>query len=124
MRTASLIEVVEHLDDATLPAVLAEARRLLRPGGSLLVTTPYREDLAASTIQCPECGAEFHTIQHVRTWTPSSLRSVLRTAGFEPKIRATRLVEDGPVYERAARYLIYRATRAKRHVIALATVQP
>jgi SAM-dependent methyltransferase len=122
--TVSLIEVVEHLGDDVLPIVLAEARRVLRPGGTLLVTTPYREDLAASTMQCPECGAEFHAVQHVRSWTSTSLQSVLNAAGFTPRTWATRMVEDGPIYERAARYLIYRATRARRHLIALAGVQP
>ena len=121
---ASLIEVVEHLDDSTLPVVLAEARRVLRPGGTLLVTTPYQEDLSASTTQCPECGAEYHPIQHVRTWAPVTLRSVLTAAGFQPRIRATRLVEDGPLHERAARYCIYRLARVKRHLIAMATVRP
>ena len=120
----SLIEVVEHLDDQTLPVVLAEARRVLRPGGTLLVTTPYQEDLSASTMQCPECGAEFHAIQHVRSWTPRALGSVLAAAGFVPRIRATRMVEDGPIYERAVRFVAYRAMRAKRHLIATGTVRP
>lgn len=38
-----LSEVVEHLDD--IGAALAEARRVLRPGGRLLVSVPYLETI-------------------------------------------------------------------------------
>jgi SAM-dependent methyltransferase len=38
-------DLVEHLDDGTFAAMLAEARRVLVPGGTLSVYTPNREHL-------------------------------------------------------------------------------
>lgn len=94
MDAATLIEVVEHLDDATLAGALAETRRILKPGGTLMITTPNDENLAASTRQCPECGCEFHFYQHVRSWTAASLADALRIAGFhDPVVRPVTPVE-------------------------------
>jgi ubiquinone/menaquinone biosynthesis C-methylase UbiE len=120
---ASLIEVIEHLDEEVIDGFLAEARRVIRPGGVLIVTTPNEEDLAARTVQCPDCGCEFHAIQHERSWTQRQLADRLRARGFDPRVRATRLVEDGPWHERAARYMYYRLARLKPHLVAIATVR-
>jgi 2-polyprenyl-3-methyl-5-hydroxy-6-metoxy-1,4-benzoquinol methylase len=77
------IETIEHLDDDALGEVLAEIRRLLRPGGVVLFTTPNDEDLSASLAYCPFCDTEFHAVQHVRSWTPESVTAALVSAGFE-----------------------------------------
>jgi SAM-dependent methyltransferase len=79
-----LIEVVEHLDDATLDGVLARVEALLRPDGSMLVTTPNREDLAYNTVNCPDCGCIFHRVQHVRSWTAAALTERLARNRFSP----------------------------------------
>lgn len=80
-----LIEVVEHLRDEHLAATLAELRRLLKPGGSVVVTTPNQEDLSALHKFCPECGAVFHEWQHVRSWSADSLSALFREYGFSAK---------------------------------------
>ena len=121
---ATLIEVVEHLDDSTLDAAIREARRVLRPGGLLLITTPNSEDLAASMRQCPECGAEFHIFQHVRRWTATSLRDYLEVRGFKAEVRGVRFVESGPPWERFARRIIYRLRRQEPRLLAIATNRP
>lgn len=41
------ISVIEHLPDAAIPAALAEIRRVVRPGGALLLTTDYYDDAEA-----------------------------------------------------------------------------
>ncbi len=77
------VEVVEHLLDAELEALLAEVGRLLRPGGYLLVTTPNNEDLAANEVYCPFCDHSFHAVQHVRSFNATSLRELLEESGLE-----------------------------------------
>lgn len=118
---ATLIETIEHLDDATLALALLEARRVLRPGGTLLITTPNDERLEDSKRQCPDCGAEFHIYQHVRSWTPRTLATALRAGGLDPvSIRATRLLENTSGPERIARRLYYRIRRQAPRLVAIA----
>lgn len=72
-----VIEVIEHLDDPALAELLATVRGFLAPHGVVIFTTPHNEDLAASFIRCPNCATTFHRWQHVRSWTPASLRVVM-----------------------------------------------
>jgi 2-polyprenyl-3-methyl-5-hydroxy-6-metoxy-1,4-benzoquinol methylase len=77
------VETLEHLDDTRLDTILAEIRRLVRPGGVALFTTPNDEDLSRSETLCPFCQTTFHRMQHVRAFDARSLRALLRGAGFE-----------------------------------------
>jgi len=118
---ATLIETVEHLDDRTLLAALTEIKRVLRPGGVVLVTTPNAENLPGSTHQCPDCGAEFHRYQHVRSWTAATLARALTDVGLTPvSVRATRLVENASGVERIARRVYYRLRRQAPRLVAIA----
>ncbi len=77
------IEVIEHLDDSALDAVLADIRSLLAPGGVAVFSTPNNEDLSKSMILCPASGEIFHRWQHVRNWNSDTLPARLRAAGFD-----------------------------------------
>lgn len=68
-------ETLEHIPD---PAVfLAEARRVLRPGGRLLLTVPF--------------AARWHYVPHdYWRFTPSSLRDLLVAAGFADPVVTAR----------------------------------
>jgi len=79
----TVIETVEHLDDATLGALLDETRRLVRKGGYLVVTTPHAENLPELQVMCPDCGCVFHQFQHVRSFTPADLRNAIEARGFK-----------------------------------------
>ena len=82
--TAFMVEVVEHLEDRALANLLREAHRIVRPGGHLVLTTPNEENLRGFESMCPECGCIFHRVQHVRSWSATSLTEHVRRFGFEP----------------------------------------
>jgi cyclopropane fatty-acyl-phospholipid synthase-like methyltransferase len=77
------VEVVEHLEDAVLARLLETIRRMLKPDGVAIITTPNREDLEKSQIYCPQCQSVFHRWQHVRSWDASSLSSAAWAHGLD-----------------------------------------
>jgi|GEM_PF-1142436 len=76
-------EVIEHIPE--LDRALSEAARVLRPGGRLVVTVPYRETL--SFVTCPECGARFEVNGHVHRFEGPELAESLRLHGLAVRSR-------------------------------------
>jgi SAM-dependent methyltransferase len=76
------VETIEHVPADAAPGLLAEMKRLVKPGGTLLVTTPHDERLDDGMIYCPFCDREFHHMQHVRSFTAAGLAELLRENGF------------------------------------------
>lgn len=66
------LDVLEHLDDDH--GALAEIRRVLRPGGALLVTVPAYRSL---------WGLQDEVSHHRRRYVAGELRERLRSSGFE-----------------------------------------
>ena len=81
-------EVFEHLSDVSREASLVEIFRVLRPGGCLLITVPYDEDLALGEVVCPDCGKIFHRWGHQKSFTLPSLKEEL--AQYFPGVIVTR----------------------------------
>ncbi len=75
-------EVLEHVADVV--GLLAEVRRVLRWGGTLLVTTPYhgRVSVAALALRGRFDERFDPRGDHLRFFTERSLRSLLEDAGF------------------------------------------
>jgi SAM-dependent methyltransferase len=75
-------EVLEHVPDTA--HLLLEVRRVLRPGGRLLVTVPDHPRLRTAVIALTRFEAHFDPLgQHLRFYTRRSLAATLEHAGFE-----------------------------------------
>jgi SAM-dependent methyltransferase len=77
-----LLNVAEHLDQPRY--LFAEARRLLKPNGVMLLTCPYGDSLARRIYQ--SCWGHLALDEHLLFWTPRSLTSLLRELGFDGKV--------------------------------------
>jgi SAM-dependent methyltransferase len=73
-------DLVEHLDDETFRAMLAETRRVLRPGGTLSLYTPNPRHLIEQLKARDLLLAQNPT--HVGLRTAAELETVLRRSGF------------------------------------------
>ena len=79
-----LIETIEHLRSDLLSNTLNIINKLLKPGGHIVVTTPFNENLIENSIYCPFCNAAHHHMQHVQSFTIERLSSVLTQHNFKP----------------------------------------
>lgn len=99
-------EVLEHVVDTVL--LLAEIRRVLRFGGTLLITTPAHGRVRTAVLALRPGGLERHfdpRADHLRFYTARSLAAVLRDAGFpDVTVQAT----DGPPLLRRALHAVAR----------------
>lgn len=75
-------EVIEHVADTA--RWLSEVRRVLAPGGRLLLTTPYHGRVKNVAIALTRFEAHADPVgQHLRFYTRRSLRDLLDDFGFE-----------------------------------------
>jgi len=75
-------ELIEHLDDETIRQGMAEVARVLRPGGTVVITTPYKENLKENETVCPSCGHVHHKVGHVQSWDEARLRGFIEDANL------------------------------------------
>lgn len=75
-------ETIEHVRDVQL--LLSEARRTLRPGGTLAVTTPAHGRLTGVAVLLRGFERRFDPLSpHLRFFTARSLRVLLGELGFD-----------------------------------------
>ncbi|HEX3724768.1 MAG TPA: class I SAM-dependent methyltransferase [Pirellulales bacterium] len=70
-------EVLEHLDDTQRKLGLLELARILKPGGYLIGSVPYCENLQMNVDVCPKCQHVFHRWGHTRSFDLSEVREML-----------------------------------------------
>lgn len=76
-------EVIEHVADTA--RFLDEVRRVLAPGGRVLITTPYHGRLHGAALALLRFDAHFDPLgQHLRFYTRTSLQRALREHGLAP----------------------------------------
>jgi 2-polyprenyl-3-methyl-5-hydroxy-6-metoxy-1,4-benzoquinol methylase len=134
-------EVIEHLEGAAL--ALKELNRVLRPGGTLLLSTPNayywrdflvhaRSELAARVkrraprLENAVYYAASEWNRHIHTWTPTTLLTLLEVNGFryswhgfsddERRFGASTLMRVAPFLGPVLIIEVHKVANAPRHL--------
>ncbi len=110
-----LSEVLEHLE-TPVPA-LQEIRRALKPGGTLLISVPYKERISYQV--CVHCNRLTPFNAHFHSFDEQKLRAFLKAGGLRP-IRL--FAQNNKIADRLhlniwLRFLPYRAWRFTDRII-------
>lgn len=76
-------EVLEHMDNDELAAVIPEIWRVLKPAGRAFLTFPARERLEENESFCPSCGTKFHKWGHKQVWDKDKIRGLFGRFSIE-----------------------------------------
>lgn len=76
----SSLQVLEHLPNTVLRDAIVEIARIAKR--YILITVPYREDLAASFVTCDECRTRFSPDYHLHSFDENRLSGLFDGRGF------------------------------------------
>lgn len=75
-------EVIEHILPKHMELFLSELKRILKPDGKLLLTTPNDEDFSKNEVCCPECNTIFHKHGHCNKFTVEDVNELMKNHGY------------------------------------------
>jgi SAM-dependent methyltransferase len=84
----SLVEVVEHVDDPT--GLVRGARRLLRPGGVMYLTTPHARGISARLLRTR--WSAIAPPEHLQLFSLPGMRALMERAGLKVSSARTHAV--------------------------------
>jgi len=79
------VETIEHVLGEQLGDYFANIRYLLKSDGKVIFSTPNNEDIEAAKVFCPESGAVFHPMQHIRSFDESAIEALIEAHGLTPE---------------------------------------
>jgi ubiquinone/menaquinone biosynthesis C-methylase UbiE len=71
----TLLEILEHLPDTSIDEGITEVNRVLKSGGTLIVSVPYKEKI--TYIRCIHCGKLTPLWGHIQRFDENKLKSIL-----------------------------------------------
>ncbi len=92
-------EMIEHIED--YQAALNKLSTFVQPGGYGLFSVPYKENLQAKMIRCPETGKYVHRNGHLHSFTEEKFVDSIKNAGFT--IEQVKLITN----KRTIKWLAY-----------------
>jgi SAM-dependent methyltransferase len=96
----AMMDVIEHVPDPA--AVVTTARRLLKPGGLLLMQTPNLDSISRLALGSP--WAVLSPAEHLYYFTESTMRALLERTGFQGVEFVWSFAGFGPAETMNARY--------------------
>lgn len=126
--TVLFMEVIEHVTKDDSKLILDEITRVLKPGGYLILTTPFAEILEHSAVCCPKCDHTFHRYGHQRSFVESDINEHFKDAGlvtidiFPVKMnRIKRYKMFGPkIFRSNCMRKLAKKASGKRNIISIA----
>lgn len=83
------LEAIEHIIEEELDSFFTRMKALVKPGGTIVISTPHNEILETAKVYCVESDTFFHPWQHVRSFTRQSLIDFIAPHGIVCDVTGT-----------------------------------